>query len=81
MGKDPSQIEEENRITVGQLMEYLSGYPSDTEITFGATIEAVPLIFYRVKKRGDDLVQIELNEVEPEKKKWILRIDSRRSDR
>jgi hypothetical protein len=60
--KKLSKIEEESRITVGDLRERLKGYPDDTEITFGSTIAAVPLIFYRVKSRGDDLVQIELNE-------------------
>jgi hypothetical protein len=57
------EIEEEHRITVGELKERLQGYPDDTEITFGATRAAVPLVFFRVKTRGDDLVQIELNEV------------------
>lgn len=56
------EIEEKHRITVGDLKERLQGYSDDTEITFGATIAAVPLVFYRVKRRGDDLVQIELNE-------------------
>lgn len=56
------EIEEESRITVGELKEKLQGYPDDTEITFGSTVAAVPLIFYRVKSRGDGLVQIELNE-------------------
>jgi len=56
------EIEERSRITVWELKEKLQGYPDDTEITFGSTIAGVPLIFYRVKSRGDDLVQIELNE-------------------
>lgn len=57
------EIEEKSRITVGDLKERLQGYSDDTAITFGATVAAVPLVFYRVKRRGDDLVQIELNEV------------------
>ena len=58
--------EEESRITVGELREQLSGYSDDTEITFGCTLDAVPLIFYRVKTRGEKLVQIELNELHDE---------------
>jgi hypothetical protein len=58
--------DEEHRITVGDLREQLSGYSDDTEITFGGTLDAVPLIFYRVKTRGDKLVQIELNELRDE---------------
>lgn len=54
----------EHRITVGDLRQQLSFYDDTTEITFGSTIEAVPLVFYRVKRRGPNLVQIELNELE-----------------
>jgi hypothetical protein len=60
--KKLNESEKNHRVTVGELKEKLQGYSDDTEITFGATIAAVPLIFYRVKRRGDDLVQIELNE-------------------
>lgn len=55
--------EEDHRITVGDLLEQLQGYAPDTEITFGCTRDAVHLIFYRVKTRGEKLVQIELNEL------------------
>lgn len=55
--------EEEHRITVGELLGQLRNYSPDTEITFGCTRDAIPLIFYRVKTRGDKLVQIELNEL------------------
>src|ERR1700753_309884 len=58
--------EEEHRITVGELREQLNGYSDDTEITFGCALDAVPLIFYRVKTRGEKLVQIELNELRGE---------------
>lgn len=61
--------EEESRITVGDLRRQLTGYSDDTEITFGCTLDAVPLIFYRVKTRGDKLVQIELNELQDKQKK------------
>jgi hypothetical protein len=50
-------------ITVGDLRERLRGYPDGTEIDFGSTENAVPLEFYRVKDRGPNLIQIELNEV------------------
>lgn len=58
--------EEDYRITVGDLLEQLRGYAPDMEITFGCTRDAIPLIFYRVKTRGDKLVQIELNELREE---------------
>ena len=58
--------DEGHRITVGDLREQLSGYSDDTEITFGCTLDAIPLIFYRVKTRGEKLVQIELNELRDE---------------
>ena len=58
--------EEENRITVAELMERLSEYAPDTEITFGSLLDCTPLQFYRVKRRGEDLVQVELNELHPE---------------
>lgn len=60
------EMEQSSRITVGDLRRKLSEFPADTEITFGNTIEAVPLVFERVKSRGDRLVQIELNEMLPE---------------
>ncbi len=58
--------EEQSRITVGELKEQLGMYSDDTEITFGNTLDAVPLVFYWVKTRGDKLAQIELNELRPE---------------
>ena len=55
--------ETEIPITLGELRQLLAGYPDDMVITFGATREAVPLVFYRVKQRGEKLLQIELNEL------------------
>jgi hypothetical protein len=55
--------EERSRITVGDLIEQLSLYPKDSEITFGCLMDTTFLVFYRVKQRGDSLVQIELNEL------------------
>ncbi|WP_339021825.1 hypothetical protein [Aeromonas salmonicida] len=56
-----------NNLTVGELKECISDLPSDMEITFGSSrYSKRPLIFYRFKSRGDDLLQIELNELEPE---------------
>jgi hypothetical protein len=43
-------------ITVGDLRRMLEPYPDETEIHFEE------LTFYRVKKRGDNLVQIEFSE-------------------
>ena len=55
--------EKRSRITVGDLMQQLSLHPKDAEITFGCLMDTTFLVFYRVKQRGDDLVQIELNEL------------------
>lgn len=55
------------RITVGELRKELSAYHDDTEITFGCTDNAVPLVYERVKNRSpigkDTLIQIELREL------------------
>ncbi len=55
--------EESSRITVGHLIEQLSLHPKDAEITFGCLRDTTFLVYYRVKSRGKDLVQIELNEL------------------
>lgn len=43
-------------ITVGQLKEELALYSDDTELSFSG------LEFYRLKMRGDKLVQVEFNQ-------------------
>ena len=43
--------------TVGELIKQLSGYPTNTLVDFSGWD------FYRVKQRGDLLVQIEFNQV------------------
>lgn len=43
-------------ITVGELKEKLSNFSDDTELSFSG------LEFYRLKIRGDKLVQIEFNQ-------------------
>jgi hypothetical protein len=44
--------------TVGDLRRDLSLYPDDMELYFEG------LVYYRVKQRGENLLQIELNEKE-----------------
>jgi hypothetical protein len=54
-------------LTVGKLEELISDLPSDMEITFGSSrFSKRPLIFYRFKRRGDDHLQLELNEIDNE---------------
>ena len=60
--KEMQELEASNRTTVGELRRALEGYSDATEVNFGCTLDAVPLMFYRVKRRGENLVQIELNE-------------------
>lgn len=43
-------------LTVGEFKKMLSYYDDDTEITFNG------LDFYRLKTRGDNLVQVEFNQ-------------------
>ena len=43
-------------ITVAVLKAHLSAYPDDTELDFSG------LDFYRLKQRGEKLVQIEFNQ-------------------
>ncbi|NSM24099.1 hypothetical protein HT094_06920 [Shewanella sp. ZOR0012] len=43
-------------LTIGELKEMIRLYDDDTEIYFGG------LDFYRLKMRGDKLVQVEFNQ-------------------
>jgi hypothetical protein len=43
-------------ITVGDLIRMLQDYPEDASLSFGG------LVFYRLKQRGDKLVQVEFNQ-------------------
>lgn len=49
-------IEENESITVGQLLDSISG------IDRNATLSMAPLTFDRIKKRGDNLYCLEFNE-------------------
>jgi hypothetical protein len=49
----------ETEFTVGDLRRHLRGFSDDTKLMF-----ADGLTFHRVKRRGEDLVQVELNEPE-----------------
>ena len=57
----------DNELTVGELLAVIRDLPSDMPITFGSSkYSKKPLIFYRFKARGDDLLQVELNEIDSE---------------
>lgn len=43
-------------IELDELIRQLKSYPPDTQVSFGG------LDFYRVKKRGDKLIQIEFSQ-------------------
>ena len=58
----PFRSYKEDPLTVGELLEILSGYPDDTEVDFGSTVNGVRLLFYRVERSGDKAVLIELSE-------------------
>lgn len=46
-----------DRITVGMLREQLGHYSDDMEVDFSG------LEFYRLKRRSDELLQVEFNEL------------------
>lgn len=54
--------EEPVRITIRELKEQLAIFDEDAELLFGPGGQD-ELTFYRTKSRGDDLVQIEFNEL------------------
>lgn len=62
-------------MTVGELRNHLKLYDDNTELSFGSNIFGVPLVFYRVKSRGENLVQIELNEDFQEPGKYTVEFD------
>lgn len=47
-------------VTVGALREALSIHADDSVVVFGPDAHGNALRFYRVKKRDDNLIQIEL---------------------
>lgn len=54
-------------LTVLDIKKAIEGLPDSMEITFGSTKNTRrPLRFYRFKSRGDDLLQIELSEMDPD---------------
>lgn len=46
-------------ITVKEFKRHIAGLPDNAKLIFGTG----DLAFYRVKRRGDDLYQIEFNEI------------------
>jgi len=55
---------DEMPLTVGDIRDAIDGLSDDVEIYFGSTMAGKELKFYRFKKRGEKLLQIELNEAE-----------------
>jgi hypothetical protein len=51
-------------LTVGDLRNAIAYVDDAVEITFGGTLAGASLEFYRFKWRGEDLLQIELNEAD-----------------
>ncbi|MDD1002418.1 hypothetical protein [Pseudomonas sp. TNT2022 ID642] len=49
--------DDESSMTVGELVEALREVPRDTKIRFQGGLS-----FYRFKRRGEDLIQVEFNE-------------------
>ena len=47
--------------TIGELVDHLSVFPRDARVLFGDADDN--LVFYRTKRRGPDLVQIEFEGV------------------
>jgi hypothetical protein len=53
-----SEIQKPLQMTIGELRDELEDWPDGDEIIFGCE----ELEFYRLKKRGDDAVQLEFNQ-------------------
>lgn len=69
-----------NELTVGKLRELLNKFSSDIEITFGSSkYRQRPLIFYRFKQRGEDILQIELNELDDNIREPISEYECRKT--
>ena len=49
-------------ITVGDIRNALAYIDDNVKVSFGGTLEGIPLKFYRFKWRGENLFQFELNE-------------------
>lgn len=63
------------KMTVGELMKRLSVWPEDFELTFGSSWgspDGMPFEFYRLKQRGEKLLQIELQDMYDEDE-WLAR--------
>lgn len=58
-------------ITVGELKERLAVFPDDFQVFFGCE----DLSFYRLKLRGERLVQLEFDQSVYRDAKGVLRID------
>lgn len=59
------------KITIQDLIDHLSTFDRDSEITFG---NDDLLTFYRTKRRGENIVQIEFNEVLIERSEGLIEI-------
>ena len=65
-------------LTIGKLKKQIENLSSNMEVTFGSSKHSKrPLIFYRFKFRGDDLLQIELSELNPQYDKNVSELDGR----
>ena len=62
----------EDLITVGDLKRHLAIFGDDEKVLFGC----LGLQFYRTKKLGDKLVQIEFNQTVWDDKNWDVRVDN-----
>lgn len=68
----------EKTTTVGELKSFLKTVPAETEITFGSsTFSKRPLVFYRCKRRGEDLLGIEVSELDSDPDNPCAEIDER----
>jgi hypothetical protein len=60
-----------NLITVGELKKLITAFPDDHQIYFGCE----GLAFYRLKPRGEKIVQLEFNQTVYRDEHGVLRID------
>ncbi len=59
----------DHTVELAELIRQLKSYPPDTRVSFGG------LDFYRVKKRGDKLIQVEFNQSVYRTEKGVLVVE------
>ncbi|WP_460139682.1 hypothetical protein [Pseudomonas sp. S2_E01] len=60
--------DDESSTTVGELLDSLKDFPRDTKVRFQGGLN-----LYRLKRRGDNLIQVEFNEPVSDAMRYYLK--------